>query len=51
MGRRRRSPPGLEGSRKVGVGVGTRTINKLILKRDREFLKRLQGAVTKRITN
>lgn len=27
---------GLEGSRKVGVGVEVRTINKLILKRDRD---------------
>ena len=51
MGSRSRCPPGLEGSRKVGVGVGTRTINKLILKRDREFLQRLQCAITKRIIN
>lgn len=39
MGSRSRCPPGLESSREVGVRVGIRTINKLILKRDREFLQ------------
>ena len=51
MGSRSSCPPGFEGSRKLWVEVRTRTINKLILKRDRECLQRLQCAVTKRITN
>lgn len=51
MGSRSRCPPGLEGSRKVRVRVGTRTINELTLKGDRQFLKRFQRVMRKRIAN
>lgn len=50
-GEQKQMPTRLGRLQKGRVGVGTRTLNKLILKRDREVLQRLQCAVTKRIAN